>query len=120
MTRWTEYEDFKNTFKNSVDLAGQSLAKDEDSFEASDTPDGTEKSVQKEMKMSEVQTPEIDLDAFAKKVAEETAAKIAIRQAEEKAAAEADAKAAEEAEAAKAAQEEEVKQSYQNWYRNWY
>ena len=106
-----EYEDFKNTFKNSVDLAGQSLAKDEDSFEASDTPDGTEKSVQKEMTMSEVQTPEIDLDAFAKKVAEETAAKIAIRQAEEKAAAEADAKAAEEAEVAKAAQEEEVKQS---------
>jgi len=106
-----EYEDFKNTFKNSVDLAGQSLAKDEDSFEASDTPDGTEKSVQKEIKMSEVQTPEIDLDAFAKKVAEETAAKIAIRQAEEKAAAEADAKAAEEAEVAKAAQEEEVKQT---------
>ena len=106
-----EYEDFKNTFKNSVDLAGQSLAKDEDSFEASDTPDGTEKSVQKEMKMSEVQTPEIDLDAFAKKVAEETAAKIAIRQAEEKAAAEAEAKAAEEAEVAKAAQEEEVKQT---------
>ena len=106
-----EYEDFKKTFTNSVDLAGQSLAKDEDSFEASDTPDGTEKSVQKEMKMSEVQTPEIDLDAFAKKVAEETAAKIAIRQAEEKAAAEAEAKAAEEAEVAKAAQEEEVKQS---------
>ncbi len=104
-----EYEDFKNTFKNSVDLAGQSLAQDEDSFEASDTPDGTEKSVQKEMNMSEVQTPEIDLDAFAKKVAEETAAKIAIRQAEEKAAAEAEAKAAEEAEVAKAAQEEEVK-----------
>ena len=106
-----EYEDFKKTFKNSVDLAGQSLAKDEDSFEASDTPDGTEKSVQKEMNMSEVQTPEIDLEAFAKKVADETAAKIAIRQAEEKAAAEAEAKAAEEAEVAKAAQEEEVKQS---------
>ena len=104
-----EYEDFKKTFKNSVDLAGQSLANDEDSFEASDTPDGTEKSVQKEMIMSEVQTPEIDLDAFAKKVAEETAAKIAIRQAEEKAAAEAEAKAAEEAEQEKAAQEAEVK-----------
>jgi len=104
-----EYEDFKNTFKNSVDLAGQSLAKDEDSFEASDTPDGTEKSVQKEMKMSEVQTPEIDLDAFAKKVAEETAAKIAIRQAEEKAAAEAAQKEAEEAEAAKALEAETVK-----------
>ena len=48
--------------------------------------------------MSEVQTPEIDLDAFAKKVAEETAAKIAIRQAEEKAAAEAAQKQAEEVE----------------------
>ena len=104
-----EYEEFKKTFTNSVDLAGQSLAKDEDSFEASDAPDGTEKSVQKEMNMSEVNTPEIDLDAFAKKVAEETAAKIAIRQAEEKAAAEAEAKVAEEAEQAKAAQEEEVK-----------
>ena len=106
-----EYNEFKKTFTNSVDLAGQSLAQDEDSLVASDTPDGTEKSVQKEMNMSEVQTPEIDLDAFAKKVAEETAAKIAIRQAEEKAAAEADAKAAEEAEVAKAAQEEEVKQT---------
>jgi HK97 family phage prohead protease/HK97 family phage major capsid protein len=108
-----EYEDFKKTFKNSVDLAGQSLAKDEDSLVASDTPDGTEKSVQKEIKMSEVNTPEIDLDAFAKKVAEETAAKIAIRQAEEKAAAEAKAKAAEEEEVAKAAKEAEVKTAIQ-------
>ena len=104
-----EYNDFKKTFTNSVDLAGQSLAKDEDSFEASDTPDGTEKSVQKEMTMSEVQTPEIDLDAFAKKVAEETAAKIAIRQAEEKAAAEAAQKEAEEVEAAKELEAESVK-----------
>ena len=104
-----EYNEFKKTFTNSVDLAGQSLAKDEDSFEASDTPDGTEKSVQKEIKMSEVQTPEIDLDAFAKKVAEETAAKIAMRQAEEKAAVEAQAKTEAEAEVAKAAQEEKVK-----------
>ena len=108
-----EYNEFKKTFKNSVDLAGQSLAQDEDSLVASDTPDGTEKSVQKEMNMSEVQTPEIDLDAFAKKVAEETAAKIAIRQAEEKAVAEAEAKAAEEAEQAKAAQEAEVKSAIQ-------
>ena len=103
-----EYEEFKKTFKNSVDLAGQSLAKDEDSFEASDTPDGTEKSVQKEMTMSEVQTPEIDLEAFAKKVADETAAKIAIRQAEEKAAAEAEAKAAQEAADAELAKQAEV------------
>ena len=107
-----EYEAFKNTFKtNSVDLAGQSLAKDEDSLIASETPDETEEPVQKEINMSEVNTPEIDLDAFAKRVAEETAAKIAMKQAEEKAAAEADAKAAEEAEAVKAAQAEEVKQT---------
>ena len=103
-----EYEEFKKTFKNSVDLAGQSLAKDEDSFEASDAPDGTEKSVQKEMTMSEVKTPEIDLEAFAKKVADETAAKIAIRQAEEKAAAEAEAKAAQEAAEAELAKQAEV------------
>jgi hypothetical protein len=58
--------------------------------------------------MSEVKTPEIDLEAFAKKVADETAAKIAIKQAEEKAAAEAEAKAAEEAEAEKAAQQDQI------------
>ena len=103
-----EYEEFKKTFKNSVDLAGQSLAKDEDSFEASDTPDGTEKSVQKEITMSEVKTPEIDLEAFAKKVADETAAKIAMRQAEEKAAVEAEAKAQQEAAQAELAKQAEV------------
>jgi len=103
-----EYNEFKKTFTNSVDLAGQSLAKDEDSFEASDAPDGTEKSVQKEITMSEVKTPEIDLEAFAKKVADETAAKIAIRQAEEKAAVEAEAKAVQEAAEAEAAKQAEV------------
>lgn len=103
-----EYNEFKKTFTNSVDLAGQSLAKDEDSFEASDAPDGTEKSVQKEITMSEVNTPEIDLEAFAKKVADETAAKIAIRQAEEKAAVEAEAKAVQEAAQAEAAKQAEV------------
>ena len=110
-----EYEDFKKQFINSVDLAGQSLAKDEvkTSSVASDTPERDE-NVQKEIKMSEEnKTPEIDLEAFAKKVAEETAAKIAMKQAEEKAAAEKAAQEAEEkaqAEAeAKAAQEEEVK-----------
>ncbi len=101
-----EYNEFKKTFTNSVDLAGQSLAKDEDSFEASDTPDGTEKSVQKEINMSEVTTDKVDLDAFAKKVAEETAAKIAMKQAESKAVEE---KAAQEVEA-KAQVEAEAKQ----------
>lgn len=58
--------------------------------------------------MSEVNTPEIDLEAFAKKVADETAAKIAIRQAEEKAAVEAEAKAVQEAAQAEAAKQAEV------------
>jgi len=112
-----EYNEFKKTFTNSVDLAGQSLAKDEDisSSIASETPDGTQE-VQKETKMSEdVKTPEVDLEAFAKKVAEETAAKIAMKQAEQKAAEEKAAQeAAEKAQAeaeAKAQQEEEVKQA---------
>ena len=110
----SEYEDFKKTFTNRVDLAGQSLAKDDKSDIASETPDGAQ--AQKEIKMSEeVKTPEVDLEAFAKKVAEETAAKIAMKQAETKAAEEAAAqeaveKAAAEAEA-KAVQEEEVKQA---------
>ena len=109
-----EYEDFKKTFTNRVDLASQSLAKDDKLSVASDTLDGAQ--AQKEIKMSEeVKTPEVDLEAFAKKVAEETAAKIAMKQAEAKAAdeaavAEAAEKAAAEAEV-KAAQEEEVKQA---------
>ena len=109
-----EYNEFKKTFTNRVDLAGQSLAKDENSFIASETPDEAEKPANKEIKMSEeVKTPEIDLEAFAKKVAEETAAKIAMKQAEtkaveEKAAQEAEEKAVQEA-AEKAAKEEEVK-----------
>ena len=109
-----EYEAFKKTFTNRVDLAGQSLAKDDKSEIASETPDGA--NAQKEIKMSEeVKTPEVDLEAFAKKVAEETAAKIAMKQAEAKAAEEAAAaEAAEKAQAEaeqKAAQEEEVKQA---------
>ena len=103
-----EYEEFKKTFTNRVDLAGQSLAKDENSSVASETPDGVNKT-QKEIKMSEeVKTPEIDLEAFAKKVAEETAAKIAMKQAEEKAAAAEEAKAAKEAAEAEAAKQAEV------------
>ena len=109
-----EYNEFKKTFTNRVDLAGQSLAKDENSSVASETPDEAEKSAEQEIKMSEeVKTPEIDLEAFAKKVAEETAAKIAMKQAESKAAEEkAVQEEAEKAQAeaeAKAAQEEEVK-----------
>ena len=97
-----EYEEFKKTFTNRVDLAGQSLAKDEDitSGIASDTPQSTDvKSVDQEIKMD---NQNIDLEAFAKKVAEDTAAKIAMKQAEQKAADEAEAKASAEAEVEKA------------------
>ena len=106
-----EYNEFKKTFTNRVDLAGQTLAKDEvnTSSVASDTPEKADISAQQEIKMSEVNTPEIDLEAFAKKVAEQTAANIAMKQAEQKAAEKAEQeKAAAEVEA-KQAQEEQVK-----------
>ena len=98
-----EYEAFKKTFTNRVDLAGQSLAKDEDisSNIASDhTPKSAELiSADQEIKMD---NQNIDLEAFAKKVAEDTAAKIAMKQAEQKAADVAEAKAVAEAEVSKA------------------
>jgi HK97 family phage prohead protease len=85
-----EYEDFKKTFTIS---------------------DGTQ--VQKEIQMSEETTQPVDLEAFAKKVAEETAAKIAMKQAEQKAtevAAQKDLEDQATANAeAKSQQEEEVK-----------
>ena len=106
-----EYEEFKKTFTNRVDLTGQSLTKDDskESNLVSDAPKHVEKSTNKETKMSEDNTPAIDLEAFAKKVADETAAKIAMKQAEQKAAEEAEQKAAADAVAEKAAQEEQVK-----------
>ena len=76
-----EYEDFRKTFINRVDLAGHNLAKDEANASkvASDTPDGDKTHLENKM-------TEEELQAFAKKVAEETAAKMAIKQAEQKAA----------------------------------
>ena len=97
-----EYEEFKKTFTNRVDLAGQSLAKDEviTSGIASDTPQSADiNSADQEIKMD---NQNIDLEAFAKKVAEDTAAKIAMKQAEQKAADEAEAKAVADAEVEKA------------------
>jgi HK97 family phage prohead protease len=107
-----EYEAFKKTFTNRVDLAGQSLAKDEvntSSVASDNTPKSAEITATKEIKMDQLST--IDLEAFAKKVADETAAKIAMKQAEQKAAADAEAKAQAEAQVQKAAQEEVVKSS---------
>ena len=106
-----EYEEFKKTFTNRVDLPGQSLTKDDskESNLVSDAPKHVEQSTNKETKMSEDNTPAIDLEAFAKKVADETAAKIAMKQAEQKAADEAQQKATADAEAEKTAQEEQIK-----------
>ena len=107
-----EYEEFKKTFTNRVDLAGQSLAKDEviTSGIASDTtPQSADiNSADQEIKM---ENQNIDLEAFAKKVAEDTAAKIAMKQAEQKAADEAEAKAQAEAdvEKAQAVEAEEIR-----------
>ena len=105
-----EYNEFKKTFTNRVDLAGQSLAKDEDTSSniASDhTPKSADDiSADQEIKMD---NKDIDLEAFAKQVAEDTAAKIAMKQAEQKAAEEAQAKAAQEAEEAKALEAQSIK-----------
>ena len=108
-----EYEAFKKTFTNRVDLPGQSLTKDDskESNLVSDAPKHVEQSTNKETKMSEDNTPAIDLEAFAKKVAEETAAKIAMKQAEQKAAEEAEQKAAAEVAAEKAAEQEAVQKT---------
>ena len=109
-----EYNEFKKTFTNRVDLTGQSLTKDDskESKVVSDAPKQVEKSTIKETKMSEeIKTPEIDLEAFAKKVAEDTAAKIAMKQAEQKAAEEAEAKAAQEAAEAKALEAKTIETS---------
>ena len=105
-----EYNEFKKTFTNRVDLTGQSLTKEDEisSNLVSDAPTSSEKSEKQEIKM-DTNESKIDLEAFAKKVAEETAAKIAMKQAETKAADEAQAKIAADAAEAKAAQDEQVK-----------
>ena len=103
-----DYEEFKKNFvkANSMDSA--------DAVEIEQP--GEEKSSKLEKNMSEDNktTPEgFDLEAFAKQVAEDTAAKIAMQQAEQKAkeAAEAEEKSVEEAEvkAAEEAKQEEQK-----------
>ena len=106
-----EYNDFKKTFTNRVDLAGQSLAKEDvrTSSIASNAPVRAEKSVQEEIVMSEDKTPEVDLEAFAKQVAEQTAATFAMKQAEQKAVEKAEAEKVEAEAAEKTKQEEEVK-----------
>tara|TARA_Y100000593_G_scaffold35631_1_gene69572 strand:+ start:9201 stop:11234 length:2034 start_codon:yes stop_codon:yes gene_type:complete len=95
-----EYNQFKKDFiqeTHSIDAN----AKIEQSSEAK--ADKTETKMSEESKTPEV-SPEFDLDAFAKQVAEDTAAKIAMKQAEQKAAEEAEATAKAEAEASEKAE----------------
>ena len=95
-----EYNQFKKDFiqeTSSIDAN----AKIEQSSEAK--ADKTETKMSEESKTPEV-SPEFDLDAFAKQVAEDTAAKIAMKQAEQKAAEEAEATAKAEAEASEKAE----------------
>ena len=83
-----EYDRFKKNFikeTSSIDAN----AKIEQSSEAK--ADKTETKMSEENKTPEV-SPEFDLEAFAKQVAEDTATKIAMKQAEQKAQAEAEAK----------------------------
>ena len=104
-----EYNEFKKTFTNRVDLTGQSLTKEDEisSNLVSDAPTSSEKSEKQEIKMDTNESG-IDLEAFAKKVAEETAAKIAMKQAEQKAADVAEQKAAADAVEQKAAEKAAV------------
>jgi HK97 family phage prohead protease len=104
-----EYEEFKKTFTNRVDLAGQSLAGEETnvSSTASDTSEEVDPTAYMEIKMSGEKTPTIDLEALAEKVAEKTTASFAMKQAKQKAAEEKAAKEiAEKAKAAEKRQEE--------------
>jgi len=105
-----EYEEFKKTFTNRVDLAGQSLAKDEANA-SNIASDHTSKSAENDSADQEIKmdNQNIDLEAFAKKVAEETAAKIAMKLAEQKAGDVAEQKAAQEANDKKALQGEQIK-----------
>ena len=94
-----EYNQFKKDFikTNSNDAN----AKIEQSSEAK--ADKTETNMSEEKKTPAV-TPEFDLEAFAKQVADQTATSIAMKQAEQKAADQAEAKAQAEAEVTKTAE----------------
>ena len=103
-----EYEEFKKNFvkANSMDSA--------DAVEIEQPSEEKSSILEKNMSEDNKTTPEgFDLEAFAKQVAEDTAAKIAMQQAEQKAkeAAEAEEKSVEEAEvkAAEEAKQEEQK-----------
>lgn len=79
-----EYREFTKTFTHSVDLAGQSLAKEEDNSSniARHTPDGADPALNEEKNMTKE-----EMEAIAKSAAEQTARTIAMDQAKKDAAA---------------------------------
>ena len=105
----TEYKEFKKTFTNRADLASQSLAKEEANV-SNVAREALEKTANSgKTQENTMDDNNIDLEAFAKKVAEETATKIAMKQAEQKAAEKAEAEKAQAEAAEKVAQDEQVK-----------
>ena len=102
----SEYEEFKKSLINSVEKDSEEVITSEESDETQSNI--VTETIEQEKNMSEVnKTPEIDLEAFAKKVAADTAAQIKMEQAKEKAAEKAALEKAQAEEAQKAALEAE-------------
>ena len=102
----SEYEAYKKSLIDSVEKDLEEEITSEESNETQSTV--VEETIEQEKNMSEVNnTPEIDLEAFAKKVAADTAAQIKMEQAKEKAAEQAALEKAQAEEAQKAAAEAE-------------
>jgi HK97 family phage prohead protease len=104
-----EYKKFKKTFTQANSTESADAVKIEQPSEAK--ADKTETIMSTESKTKAPESPEFDLEKFAKEVAEKTAASIAMKQAEVKAADEAEAndvaeKAAQKAEDLEAKQDE--------------
>lgn len=104
-----EYEEFKKTFTNRVDLAGQLLAEKEANASnlAGNTSEGASEDAHMEINMSGENTPKVDLKALANEAAESVAAKMAMQEAQRKAAEEKAAQEKAEKEAADEARRKE-------------
>jgi len=89
-----EYKKFKHTFSNQANSINSA-----DAVEVEQPKGELSQETEKSMSNDKNITPEFDLEAFAKKVAEDTATKIAMQQAEQKAKAQAETEKSEAAEA---------------------
>ena len=89
-----EYKKFKHTFSNQANSINSA-----DAVEVEQPKGELSQETEKSMSNDKNITPEFDLEAFAKKVAEDTATKIAMQQAEQKAKAQAETEKSEAVEA---------------------